>query len=35
MSSETPSVPPAEDRPTEPFSRGRIVWSRPPQPVFR
>lgn len=35
MSSDTPSVPPAEDRPTEPFSRGRIVWSRPPQPVFR
>lgn len=35
MSSETPSGPPAEDRPTEPFSRGRIVWSRPPQSVFR
>lgn len=35
MSSETPPGPPAEDRPSEPFARGRIVWSRPPQPVFR
>ena len=33
MSSETPV--PAQDRPPEPFTRGRIVWSRPPQPVFR
>lgn len=35
MSSETPSDPPAGDRPTEPFTRGRIVWGRPPQQVFR
>lgn len=33
MSSETPEGP-SEDRPTEPFARGRIQWSRPPQPVF-
>ena len=35
MSSETPSGPPAGDRPSEPFTRGRIVWGRPPQQVFR
>ena len=34
MSSETPSGPPVEN-PPEPFARGRIVWSRPPRPVFR
>ncbi len=34
MSSDAPSDRPAGDRPTEPFARGRIQWSRPPQPVF-
>lgn len=33
MSSEPPEKP--EDRPAEPFTKGRIQWSRPPQPVFR
>ncbi len=32
--SETPERPP-EDRPTEPFTRGRIQWGRPPQQVFQ
>lgn len=34
MSSETPPGPP-EDRPSDPFARGRIVWGRPPQAVFQ
>lgn len=35
MSSEPPSRPDPEGAPAEPFTRGRIQWSRPPQPVFR
>ena len=34
MSSETPKGP-AEERPTEPFARGKITWGRPPQAVFQ
>lgn len=34
MSSETPPGP-SQDRPTEPFTRGRIQWGRPPQAVFQ
>lgn len=34
MSSETPKGPPA-DRLTEPFTRGKITWGRPPQAVFQ
>lgn len=33
--SETPPRPEAEGAPVEPFTRGRIEWSRPPQTVFR
>ncbi|MDP3404908.1 MAG: hypothetical protein Q8S03_09470 [Brevundimonas sp.] len=33
--SETPPRPEAEGAPAEPFTRGRIQWSRPPQTVFR
>jgi len=35
MSSEPPSRPDREGAPAEPFTRGRIEWSRPPRPVFR
>ena len=34
MSSEPPKDTP-EDRPTEPFARGRIQWGRPPQQLFQ
>ena len=34
MSSEPPKDT-TEERPTEPFARGRIQWGRPPQQVFR
>ncbi len=33
--SSEPQSGPAQDPAAEPFKRGRIVWSRPPQPVFR
>ncbi|WP_396594400.1 hypothetical protein [Brevundimonas sp. R86498] len=33
--SDTPPRPEAEGAPAEPFVRGRIQWSRPPQTVFR
>lgn len=35
MSTEPPSRPDREGAPAEPFTRGRIEWSRPPRPVFR
>lgn len=35
MSSEDPKRPRAEGAPDPGFARGRIQWSRPPQPVFR
>ncbi len=33
--SDTPPRPGPEGAPAQPFQRGRIQWSRPPQPVFR
>lgn len=35
MSSEEPKRPRADGAPDPGFARGRIQWSRPPQPVFR